>query len=99
MRRPTGDARDHEKWSKHRRRNAAEVIGAGAIKIQIGEELLFAAHYLLDALGDRIEPFIAVSRAKLFGAGFYHIGAGVGFFFNTGSEDHNYFFGSDTCKY
>src|SRR5713226_7101280 len=55
MRGPTGDARDDKERSKHRGRNPAEVIGAGAVEIEIGKEFLLPPHDLLDALGNRVK--------------------------------------------
>src|SRR3989304_7979957 len=61
VRGPAGDTRDHEKRREHRRRDAAEMVSAGAVKIEIRKQIFLAAHDLLDTLGDRVEAQVAVS--------------------------------------
>src|SRR6267143_4298442 len=74
VRRPTGDARDDEERRKHSRRDAAKVIGGGAVKIQIREHLFFTAHDLLEALGDRKKASIVLRFTKIFRPGLDDVG-------------------------
>src|ERR1700722_12439670 len=50
VRGPAGDARDDKDRREHRRGNAAETIGGGAVEIEVWEHFLFAPHHGLDSL-------------------------------------------------
>ena len=52
MRRPASDSRDDEQRREHGRRDAAKMIGAGAVKIEIRKHLLFPAHDLFKKMGN-----------------------------------------------
>src|SRR6476661_7143476 len=56
--RPTRGARQDENRREQRRRYSQQMKRGGAIEIQVGKQLLLLPHDLLDALGDRIEPYI-----------------------------------------
>ena len=93
MRRPAGDAGNDEQRRKHGGRDAAEVIGAGAVKIQVRKHLLFAPHDLFEALGNRKEAVIAICLAELFRPSLDDIRARVGDFVNAMAEAHDELFG------
>src|SRR3989338_2919070 len=95
MRRPPGDARNNKERGKHRRRNAAEVVGRRAVKIQIGKELFLPPHHLLDALRDRVEPFVTCGLGELSGPRLDNIGARIGDLINAMAKAHDESLGCD----
>src|SRR5713226_7748583 len=99
MRGPTGDARDDKERGEHRRGDAAEVIGAGAVEIEIGKEFLFSPHDLLDALGNRVKSLIAPSRSEFLRPRLDDIGARVGNLVEAMAEANDEFLGGDQIEY
>ena len=77
VRPPARDASNDKKWREHRCRNTTQVVCAGAVKIEVGEEFFLAAHNLLDSLRDRVEPFVSACFGEFLRPCFDNVGARI----------------------
>ena len=93
--RPASDPGDHKQRRKHRGGNTTQVIGAGAVKIEIWKKFFLAPHHLLDALGYRVKSLVAVRLGELFGPCLDDVGTRVGNLINAMAEAHDELFSAD----
>src|SRR5215510_11233826 len=95
VRGPARDAGDDKEWREHRGRNTTQVVCAGAVKIEIKEELFLAAHDLLDWLGHRVESFIPACFGEFLRPCFDDVGARIRNLINAMAESHDQFLRGD----
>src|SRR5215510_4786638 len=98
VRGPARDASDDKEWREHRGRNTTQVVCAGAVKIEVRKEFFLAAHDLLDALGYRVEPFVAACFGEFLRPCFDNVGARIRNFIDAMAEAPNQFLRGDELE-
>src|SRR5262249_25413622 len=95
VRRPARDASDDKEWREHLGRYNTQGVCGGAVKMGGGEEFFFAAHDPLDALGYRVEPFVAACFSEFLRPCFDNVGARIRNFIDAMAEAHDKFLRGD----
>src|SRR5262245_28686567 len=98
VRPPARDAGDDKERREQWRRNTTQVICAGAVKIEIGEEFFLAAHNLLDSLRYRVEPFVSACFGEFLRPCFDNIGAWIRNLIDAMAEAHDQFLRGDELE-